>query len=347
MHVGAFDEVVRAPDAFSRRLARNTQIILRDECHFDQVVDPAGGSYFIENLTRDLATKAWDLFRETEKAGGMGKALAAGLPQQAVQAVAAKKADALAQRRTSLIGVNVYANATEKPLEMGDNNAENRQQSRSNYAATYRTDAAHGDHTTVIDKLDQMLSAAPEQVMDLAIEAASEGATLGELTRVIRALNGDRPTIEPLRLQRASVPFEILRTALEAAGRPAVFLANMGPLRQHKARADFSIGFFEVGGFNVISGNGSNTVEEAAAAAKASGAPVVVICSTDDTYPEIVPSLVGALKSQASPPIVLVAGYPTDHLVAFKAAGVDDFIHLRANNLVTLQTIATRIGIQL
>ena len=117
LYVAPFDEVVRPSDEFSTRIARNTQTILAEECHFDHVVDPAGGSYYVETLTAQIANAAWAIFQQIEKAGGMVKALEAGIPQQQVKAVAAKKAEAVAQRRVSLIGVNVYANATEKPLE--------------------------------------------------------------------------------------------------------------------------------------------------------------------------------------------------------------------------------------
>jgi len=117
LEVGAFDEVIRRPDETSRRLARNTQIILRDECHFDHVIDPAGGSYYVEILTDRLVRKAWMLFQEIEKQGGMTKAVLAGVPQQQVRAVAARKVESVASSRLSLIGVNVYANPEERHLK--------------------------------------------------------------------------------------------------------------------------------------------------------------------------------------------------------------------------------------
>ena len=82
MQVGAFDEVLRRPDDFSQRIARNTQLILQKECQLDHVIDPAGGSWFVENLTAELASRAWALFQEVEKLGGMAAALQAGFPQK-------------------------------------------------------------------------------------------------------------------------------------------------------------------------------------------------------------------------------------------------------------------------
>ena len=127
--------------------------------------------------------------------------------------------------------------------------------------------------------------------------------------------------------------------------RPKVFLANMGPIPQHKARADFSTGFFEAGGFEVIGNDGFATVEEAAQAALASGAGVVTICSTDETYPEIVPALTGLIKSSRPDVTVVLAGYPTDQIETYRAAGVDEFIHLRANCYETLVRLQQLKGV--
>ena len=283
INVNPFDAVVREPDEFSERIARNTQIILKEECHFDQVTDPAGGSYYVETLTAKVAEAAWDLFQQIEKAGGMIKALEAGIPQKQIKAAAAKKADLVAQRRLSLIGVNVYANATEKPLE----------------------------------------GKAPKCC------CAGKGKVASN--------------IETLAPVRGAEPFENLRAAVSASAKKNVFLANMGPLRQHKARADFSTGFFQAGGFAPLENRGFKTVEEAAEAAKASGASVAIICSTDDTYPEIVPALAPKLKELGL--TVILAGYPTDFIEAFKQAGVDEFIHIRANCFQVLSGIANKLGI--
>jgi methylmalonyl-CoA mutase len=268
LYVGAFDEVLRKPDDFSHRIARNIQIILRDECNFNGVIDPAGGSYYVETLTQQLAAASWKIFQGVEKHGGILASLESGWVHEHVKAVADQKIAALAFRRTSLIGVNVYANANEKPLA---------------------------------------------------------GRIPG----------------------RAAEPWEKLRVAVDEAGRPKIFLANMGPVRQHKPRADFSTGFFQAGGFEVLENRGFPTIEAAAEAAQKSGARVVVICSTDETYPELVPPLVAALKALPQKPVVVLAGYPQEHVEKFKAAGVDAFIHVRANCYETLREIAKKIGVKL
>jgi len=124
-----------------------------------------------------------------------------------------------------------------------------------------------------------------------------------------------------------------------------VFLANMGPIPQHKARADFSRGFLEVGAFDVIGNNGFETADQAVAAALDSGAPAVVICSTDKAYPDLVPPIAKGIKDAKPEALVLVAGYPKDHIDAFKQAGVDDFIHVRANCYELLDNLQNHIGV--
>ncbi len=119
----------------------------------------------------------------------------------------------------------------------------------------------------------------------------------------------------------------------------------MGPLPQHKARADFSTGFLQVGGFEVIGNDGFATVEAAAQAALASGAPLVVICSTDETYPELVAPLTQQIKTAKAETQVLLAGYPADQVEAHKAAGVGAFIHIRANVYETLAGLQRKLGI--
>jgi methylmalonyl-CoA mutase len=241
--VTPFDQVLREPDDFSRRIAVNTQHILREECLGEAVADPAGGSWFVENLTKEIAVNAWTEFQKTEAPDA--------------SSTANQQRGEMSKRRRIMVGVNQYANPTEKPL------------------------------TSTKD--------------------TSESRLAGE--------------------------FEALRSASwsyaqRTGSLPKIFLLTMGPLKQHKARADFSRGFLEPGGFEVIYPAGFATVAEAVTAAKSSRALAAVLCSTDETYPELVPSVLGELRG--SLPLIL-AGHPTEHIEAFKAAGVADFIHLKAD----------------
>lgn len=288
LQTNPFDEIFGPPDEFSRRTARNTQIVLLEESHLDQLLDPAGGSYYVEKLTHDVARKTWDLFRETEKQGGMLKALENGFPQEEIESTAEKRKKDLAKRKYVLVGTNSYADVKEEIPEI----------------KPYRSKKP----------VEAILS------------------------------------IRPLRPHREAEIFEELRDAAKAfeaetGTKPKLFLATMGPLRQHKARADFTRGFFEVGGFEVIYPRGFDTPDAAVDAAVESGAPVVVICSTDDTYPELVPAITKGLKTQKPDIQVVLAGYPKDQADAHKEAGVDEFIYLGANAHDILSNVFKKIGV--
>ncbi len=340
MHVGQFDEIFREPDVFSRRIARNTHLILQEECHFMRLIDPAGGSWYIETLTDTLAREAWKQFQEIEKQGGMLQALQAGTPQEQTDAIAKERAKALATRRDVLVGTNMYPNLYEKKLD----------KRQPDYAAAYKERSAAVKRGAASDALAAVGSASGAARVEAAVAAAQAGATLNELTTSLRAGGSTSLSVKPLRVHRGSEMFEALRKNAEAykesTGKlPQVFLANMGPIVQHKARADFATGFLEVSSFEMIRPNGFATPDEAAKAAIDSGARIVVICSTDDTYPDIVPPLTQALKAADSGIQVIVAGYPQDHVESFKAAGVDDFIHLRANCYQMNVQLQQKIGV--
>lgn len=351
LQVGAFDEVFGLPDEFSRRIARNQQILLATEAQLRHVVDPAGGSWAVEWLTDQIARKAWELFQQVEGKGGAYAVLKDGFVQSEIEKVAKSRESALASRKDSQVGVNQYANLKEKKVDARLPDYSAIAKSRAADVAKYRTTNDAARHSKVLGKLSELLGATDAKLLDAAIEAVQSGATLGEITRVIRANDAERPVVKPLKLHRLSEPFEALRGASDAflektGSRPKVFLATMGPVSQHKGRGDFSRGFFEVGGFDVIYPKGGfDTVAAAAEAAKASRAKVVVVCSTDDTYPEIVPQLVPALKAAIPGVTAVLAGYPADQIEAHKASGIDEFIHVRANLLAVLGGLQKKIGV--
>ena len=336
LHVAPYDEPARPPDEFSRRIARNVQIILREEAHLAQVIDPAGGSWAVETLTDQLAREAWALFQTIEHRGGMAEALKDGYANNEVERVAEERASRLATRRDVLVGVNQFANPTEAPASADEFDYVSFHDVRTSQVKQYR--ANHSAAAVALQQLGEAATNAPVTVVEAAIAAAEAGATLGELTHALRMNDGARPVVTPLPSSRAAEPFEALRRRADAYAeahgqRPRIFLANMGPPKQHKARADFAQGFFEAGGFQVLTTNGFPTSEAAAAAALESGAPAVVICSTDETYPELVPPLVKAIRRKARDVTVVLAGRPADQVEALRKAGVDEFIYLGADCL--------------
>jgi len=294
VQVGAFDEVVRTPDEFSQRIARNIAIMLSEEFNFAEVADAAGGSWLVEKYTDELARKAWAIFQTIEKQGGFAAALAAGEIQKLVAASAADKRKALDTRRLSVLGTNLFPNLKEKPL----------------------------------------------------------GASTQAATPVAPAPATAAVTVTPVKAWRAAEGFEALRAiseryaAANGGKRPQVFLAKIGPVKQHKPRADFSAGFFAVAGFEATGKQAFESAEEAAKAAAASGAPIAVLCSTDDTYPTLVPAFASTLKAAKPGIVAILAGLPADAATVetFKKAGIDDFIHVRANLRDMLAQLLAKIG---
>jgi methylmalonyl-CoA mutase len=344
--------MVRPPDDVSRRIARNTQLILQKECDLTQVMDPVGGSWFAEVLTADLASRAWALLQKVEKRGGMEAALRAGFPQTEIEAVAAEKIQGTACRRRTIVGVNQYANPKELPLEVPVVDATLFYKRRVQQVASHRTSLDDPESEIVLKKLSNIVNVRGEGLFAECLEAAGAGATLGEIVRAIRIHDHPCAAIVPLNLTRAAVPFERLRAAMERHialrhQRPQVFLCNMGSWRDYKARADFSRGFFYAGGYDVISPEGFETPEAAVRAFVESGAPIAVICSTDDNYPALVPPLVHGIRAAQPKAVIVLAGYPTEQVEAHKKAGVDEFIHVRADAVALLGHIHARLGIEI
>lgn len=319
IYTSPFDETIGLPDEFSRRLARNAQIILSEESHLNAVIDPAGGSYYIETLTEELAKKSWELVKSLDSSGGMLNAVINTLTQSEIGKVAAAKEKDYAKRKKVIVGNNMYANIKEEKFPEKDNDLPSFVKSRID---------DFGKRKKIKVTLDKNL-------VNSMIEAFSNGAAIGDVAQALNRKPADKQ-ITPLKIKRASEIFEELRNMSydykdKKGYLPKVFFAAMGPLKQHKARADFSRGFFEVGGFDVIYKTGFNSVDEAVKSALESKSEIVVICSTDDTYPEIVPALTKKLKSGIKNVKVILAGYPKDMVETYSKNGIDDFIYLGAD----------------
>lgn len=330
IEVMPFDQPCRTPDSFSRRLARNIPLILSEECGLLDVADPAGGSWALENLTNELVQNAWTEFQKIEALGGLAAALRQGVPQSAVTEAGQSRRSALAKGQEVLVGVNLSANP-EESLFAGTENA-----------------ADHSVPASTQKKIpDLEPNPMPRPDPTAAIAAFRRGCSLGQVARSLPRAEAREERIEPISFVTLASEFENLRatsrTATESGSPVRAWLAPFGTPRQHRARVDFSQNFLACGGFTVETGMAVEDMEEAAAAALASEAPVVVICSSDETYPGIVPPLARTLKS-ARPGLVLVlAGAPGDEEEIFRDAGVDEFIHLRVNRLTVLQGLLEKI----
>jgi methylmalonyl-CoA mutase len=350
MCVGNFDEVTREPDTFSRRISRNTQIILQEECELTAVVDPAGGSWAVEWLTNEICEKSWEFFKGIEAEGGMAEALKSGYIAQKIEVTAKQNEALLGARRTSLVGTNVYPNLEEKELEVRlPDYAEVRKQ-RAREIAAARMELDEASDEAVMKALGKIVDSSGDDLLPTLIEAVEAGATIGEISKTIRATVNPGDFIKPLPAARLATKYEKLRNAsarfAEQTGRaPAIFLTNLGPLRRHKARADFTKGFFQSGGFEVISPAGFESAEEAVAALSESEAGITVVCGTDDDYAANFADYAQAIKAALPDMQVLLAGFPGDNEAAYKEAGMDDFIFIKSDNYELNRRYLTGLGV--
>ncbi|MCB2201048.1 acyl-CoA mutase large subunit family protein [bacterium] len=343
LHVAPFDEALGVPGEFGRRIARNTHIILRDEAHLNNVLDPAGGSWYVETLTDQLSQEAWKLFQQIEAEGGIEKALEKGFLQEMVEATAQERHANLATRKDVQVGINMYPNLAERPVDAIIPDLEKVFEDRTKRLQALRVSSEHGKEVQVLFKLGAIMEADPEDVFEAVIDAAAHGATIGEFTKTLRHGDGTKPTARQLIAKRVSEDFENLRRRVLAAQderKPSVFLANVGPVAGYMPRVDFTRSFFQVGGFRVAGDDWFEDAEAAVEAAKASRASVVVIVSTDDQYEEIVPTIAGSLKQQAK---IILAGYPKEQIESFTAAGVESFIHMRSDVYAVLNELADNL----
>ncbi len=352
MQVLPFDGAVGPSDEQSQRIARNIQLMFQNEFDMLQPVDPAGGSWYIETLTQELASEAWKKIQDVDKAGGMVAALGRGIPQKDIDGVLQQRLKNLATRLDRAVGTNMYANTQEKPLERPAQSPEVLREARRRSLESYRANTDEKQCKSRLAGTAGAVNGERGRLVEAVAEAFLAGATLGEVRSSLSGgIAGDMEVV-PIRPHRWTEQFEAVRAVTErriaqTGSGMRVFLANMGPIPQHKARADFTAGFMEVAHFEVLNNDGFATVEAAAEAAVSSGADVAVICSTDETYPELVPPLARQIKAACPSMMVLLAGAPAaEYKDAYVEAGVDDFIHVRCNCLDMLRKIQDAKGMR-
>ncbi|MBM7770117.1 methylmalonyl-CoA mutase [Actinokineospora baliensis] len=272
-----FDSAIGLPDAFARRIARNTQSVLLEESRLAGVIDPAGGSWYVESLTDELAKAAWAWFTEIERAGGLPSALTSGLVADQLAATWAERERNLATRADAITGVSEFPNLAER--------------------APVRTPAPP-------------------------------------------APTGGLP------VHRYAEAYEELRDrsdrTLEATGaRPKVFLATLGPVAAHTARATFAANLFQAGGIETPDGGVIADAETAAARFTASGATVAVICGSEKSYAELAAPVAEALKAAGAVRVLLAGKESEEH----RQSGVDGFVFTGCDALTVLRETALTLGV--
>jgi len=333
----SYEAAIGVPSDFGRRIARNTQLVLMEESSLAKVIDPAGGAWYVERLTEELARAAWAELQAVEAAGGMAAALQSGFVAERIGRVREERAKNLARRRDPLTGVSEFAFPAEPPVEAEavDLAAVRREAAGRAAAARGRADAG------------RLAGLAPgADVFTAAVEAAAAGATVGQMTE---RLAGTASRVEPLPVSRFAEMFEELRDAADAwkarqGAPPRVFLANLGSLPDYAARAMFSRNFFGAGGIETVDSGGHAGAAAAAAAFRASGAAIAAICSSDALYAEHAEATARALKA-AGAGLVYLAGQPGERRAALEAAGIDRFAFLGADVPAALREALAHLGV--
>lgn len=316
-----YDHLIGLPDGFARRIARNTQLILQEESNVHRVIDPAGGSWFIENLTKELGKAAWTKFQSLEASGGILKALANGSLKSEIEAVWQSREKRLATRRDPLTGVSEFPNIAEAKVKCDAPDLE----------------AIQAEAKARQTKFDDTVGKTLSSMMD----AARAGATIGHIFTDLYGTSAAArvPALIPHRLSES---FEALRKRADAHKSktgtfPQVFLANLGKVAQHTARATFARNFFEAGGIEAITNNGFDNADGVSKAFGDSGARIAVICGSDPQYGDMATDVAKALKS-AGADIVYLAGHPGDARADYEAAGIGEFIFVGADVLAICGT---------
>ena len=283
MVVTPFDAPYEQATDFSERIARNQQLIIKEESHFDRIVDPGAGSYYIEHLTDALAQEAWKIFLKVEEEGGFLAAVKAGTVQDDINATNVKRHGDAAKRKEFLLGTNQFPNFTEK---------------------------SEGKK---------------------AVSACCCGKAHEDCEHPFKAIESTR----------LAADFEDLRIHTEETKVPTAFMLTIGNLAMRQARAQFSCNFLACAGYKVIDNLGFKTVEEGVDAALEAKADIVVICSSDDEYAEYA---IPAFKYLDGRAMFVVAGAPAC-MEDLKAAGIENYIHVKCNVLETLKEYNQKLGI--
>jgi methylmalonyl-CoA mutase len=318
LHTNSLDEAIALPTEFSSRIARNTQLIIQEETHITNVIDPWAGSYMMEKLTQDMADMAWETIQEVEKMGGMTQAVNSGWAKLQIEKCAAEKQARIDSKQDVIVGVNKYKLAKEDAIEIldVDNHAV-----RESQVARLKSIRGSRDNAAVQSALDALTAAAESgtgNLLDLAIKATRLRATVGEISDALekvygrhRANNqvvsgvysaafGNSPGIDELR--------ELIEEFAAAEGRrPRIMIAKLGQDGHDRGAKVVATAFADLG-FDVDIGPLFQTPEEAARQAIENDVHAVGVSTLAAGHKTLVPQLIQALKDQGAEDIAVFVG---------------------------------------
>jgi methylmalonyl-CoA mutase len=318
LHTNALDEALALPTDFSARIARNTQLFLQQESGTTRIIDPWGGSYYVERLTADLARKAWGHIEEVERLGGMAKAIEAGIPKLRIEEAAAKTQARIDSGQQTVIGVNKYRLSDETEIDVlkVDNSAVRAQQIAKLKRLRAKRDEA--DTSRALEALTNGAKAGGN-LLALAIDAARAKATVGEISGALEKVFGrhraEIRSISGVYKREAGVGAESIsrvQSMVEAfeeneGRRPRILVAKVGQDGHDRGQKVIASAFADLG-FDVDIGPLFATPEEAARQAVENDVHIVGVSSLAAGHLTLVPELKHALEEQGRPDIMIVVG---------------------------------------
>ncbi|HKK12848.1 MAG TPA: methylmalonyl-CoA mutase family protein, partial [Flavobacteriaceae bacterium] len=318
LHTNALDEAIALPTDFSARIARNTQLFLQEETNITKTVDPWAGSYYVEKLTHDIAHKAWNLIQEIEALGGMTKAIDAGIPKIRIEEAAARKQARIDSGEDIIVGVNTYRLEQEDPiatLEVDNQIVRHQQIERLKQIKSKRNPSKV---KTALQKLTEGARSGNGNLLALAVEAARERATLGEISSALEEVFGrykaqiksfsgvySKEIKNDASFKKAR---ELADTFAEQEGRrPRIMIAKMGQDGHDRGAKVVATGYADVG-FDVDIGPLFQTPQEVAKQAVENDVHILGISSLAAGHKTLVPQVIEALKTYGREDIMVIVG---------------------------------------
>lgn len=318
LHTNALDEAIALPTDFSARIARNTQLYLQDETMITKTVDPWAGSFYVEKLTQEIAEKAWAHIQEVEELGGMTKAIEEGIPKLRIEQAAAKKQARIDSEMDTIVGVNKYRLKQEDPivtLEV-DNQTVRRQQLEK--LAKIKAERNSEKVNNLLHRLTEAAETGKENLLTIAVEAARERATLGEISLALEKVYGrHKAKIQSFsgvysNEMKADKSFlkakELADKFAEMEGRrPRIMIAKMGQDGHDRGAKVVATGYADVG-FDVDIGPLFQTPKEAAKQAVENDVHILGVSSLAAGHKTLVPQVIQELKNLGREEIMVIVG---------------------------------------
>jgi methylmalonyl-CoA mutase len=318
LHTNALDEAIALPTDFSARIARNTQIFLQQETNICKVVDPWGGSYYVESLTNELAHKAWALIQEVEELGGMAKAIETGIPKMRIEEAAARKQARIDGGKDIIVGVNAYRTEEKTKIDILDvDNAKVRDQ-QVERLRKLRAERNESEVQKALDALTEAAKTGKGNLLELSIYAARVRASLGEISFALEKVFGRYKasirSIAGVYSKEISMDKDFAKAreladqfAEKDGRRPRIMVAKMGQDGHDRGAKVIATGFADMG-FDVDIGPLFQTPAEAAKQAVENDVHILGVSSLAAGHKTLVPQVIEELKKYNRGDIIVVAG---------------------------------------